>query len=406
MQLAAPQGSGRPAGRASLHPAHCSLLAHATNARSTRGAQHPHVRRRPGPPSAPAPARRTGVRRTSTGSSSPARRPAARTSRWRRSSRPAAARRRTSTATRTRRSTSSRANAFLLGDEWIAAGVGDFVNVPRGTVHWFHNGQRRPARMILTFTPAGIENFFKETLEPRWTRPRSPGQHRRGHRPLRRGRPPLRARVHRRLDAPRCFCASHPPPRPGRGRRHPAMRGAGVGRFHLLPARRRHLGREPGRRSPGADHARRRLCAPVAGRRRAFHRAEGPPPAPDRPRRKRARRLRHAGVRRADGQHLLLLPRSLRARDLPGRPDRGLRVLLHRHREQARLLPGRRSLLPAQGDPRRRRLHALRPADGLGRARPRPPVGLDGSLLGAGRQRALVRQDRPPEPGHHGRPPR
>ena len=54
---------------------------------------------------------------------------------------------------------------FLLGDETITGGVGDFVNVPRGTVHRFHNAGATAARMILTFTPAGIEHFFEETLE-------------------------------------------------------------------------------------------------------------------------------------------------------------------------------------------------------------------------------------------------
>ena len=52
-----------------------------------------------------------------------------------------------------------------LGDEWVTAGVGDFVNVPRGAVHCFHNAGDAPMRMILTFTPAGIERFFEETLE-------------------------------------------------------------------------------------------------------------------------------------------------------------------------------------------------------------------------------------------------
>ncbi len=52
-----------------------------------------------------------------------------------------------------------------LGDEWVTAGVGDFVNVPRGAVHCFHNAGNAPMRMILTFTPAGIERFFEETLE-------------------------------------------------------------------------------------------------------------------------------------------------------------------------------------------------------------------------------------------------
>ena len=54
---------------------------------------------------------------------------------------------------------------FLLGDETITGGPGDFVNVPRGVVHRFHNAGSTTTRMILTFTPAGIERFFEETLE-------------------------------------------------------------------------------------------------------------------------------------------------------------------------------------------------------------------------------------------------
>jgi quercetin dioxygenase-like cupin family protein len=54
---------------------------------------------------------------------------------------------------------------FRLGDERILAGPGDFVNVPRGILHCFRNLSDAPVRMILTFTPAGIERFFEETLE-------------------------------------------------------------------------------------------------------------------------------------------------------------------------------------------------------------------------------------------------
>ncbi|MQA75514.1 MAG: cupin domain-containing protein [Solirubrobacterales bacterium] len=54
---------------------------------------------------------------------------------------------------------------LLLADEWITAGVGDFINVPRGTLHRFHNQGTETMRVILTFTPAGIENFFQETLQ-------------------------------------------------------------------------------------------------------------------------------------------------------------------------------------------------------------------------------------------------
>lgn len=54
---------------------------------------------------------------------------------------------------------------FRLGDDIVTAGVSDFVNVPRDTVHGFRNAGTEMARMIVTFTPAGLEKFFEETLE-------------------------------------------------------------------------------------------------------------------------------------------------------------------------------------------------------------------------------------------------
>jgi quercetin dioxygenase-like cupin family protein len=54
---------------------------------------------------------------------------------------------------------------FRLGEEIVTAGPGDFVNVPRDTVHCFRNTGTEMARMVLTFTPAGMERFFEETLE-------------------------------------------------------------------------------------------------------------------------------------------------------------------------------------------------------------------------------------------------
>jgi quercetin dioxygenase-like cupin family protein len=54
---------------------------------------------------------------------------------------------------------------FLLGEEAVVAGPGDFVNVPRGLVHRFRNAGAETARLVLTFTPAGIEGFFEETLD-------------------------------------------------------------------------------------------------------------------------------------------------------------------------------------------------------------------------------------------------
>jgi quercetin dioxygenase-like cupin family protein len=55
--------------------------------------------------------------------------------------------------------------ACYLEDERIDAGPADFVNLPIGTKHHFHNHGPDPVRMILTFTASGIEKFFEETLE-------------------------------------------------------------------------------------------------------------------------------------------------------------------------------------------------------------------------------------------------
>jgi quercetin dioxygenase-like cupin family protein len=54
---------------------------------------------------------------------------------------------------------------FLLGGKTVVAGPGDFVNVPRGVVHRFRNAGAETATVVLTFTPAGIEGFFEETLD-------------------------------------------------------------------------------------------------------------------------------------------------------------------------------------------------------------------------------------------------
>ena len=54
---------------------------------------------------------------------------------------------------------------FRLGDEEILGGPGDFVHVPRGNVHCFQNRGEATARIILTFTPSGMEKFFEETLQ-------------------------------------------------------------------------------------------------------------------------------------------------------------------------------------------------------------------------------------------------
>ena len=54
---------------------------------------------------------------------------------------------------------------FRLGEKKVKAGPGDFVNIPIGLVHNFVNDGNEISRLILTFTPAGIDKFFLETLE-------------------------------------------------------------------------------------------------------------------------------------------------------------------------------------------------------------------------------------------------
>ena len=56
--------------------------------------------------------------------------------------------------------------SIRLGDQTVNAAAGDFVNVPRGIVHCFRNEGTSTMRMVLTYSPSGIEKFFEETLEP------------------------------------------------------------------------------------------------------------------------------------------------------------------------------------------------------------------------------------------------
>ncbi len=49
---------------------------------------------------------------------------------------------------------------FRLGDDLASAPAGSFVFVPRGTPHCFHNDADEPARILVLFTPAGMERFF------------------------------------------------------------------------------------------------------------------------------------------------------------------------------------------------------------------------------------------------------
>jgi quercetin dioxygenase-like cupin family protein len=54
---------------------------------------------------------------------------------------------------------------FKLGDRMVSGPPGTFVFVPRGTPHTFQNVGEAPARMLIHFTPSGMEQFFEEFAE-------------------------------------------------------------------------------------------------------------------------------------------------------------------------------------------------------------------------------------------------
>jgi quercetin dioxygenase-like cupin family protein len=54
---------------------------------------------------------------------------------------------------------------FQLGDEHAAAPAGSFVFVPRRTPHCFVNAGSEPARILVLFTPSGMERFFDRFAE-------------------------------------------------------------------------------------------------------------------------------------------------------------------------------------------------------------------------------------------------
>ncbi|MEY9212376.1 quercetin dioxygenase-like cupin family protein [Thermobifida halotolerans] len=55
---------------------------------------------------------------------------------------------------------------IYAGERTFHARAGDFVFIPRGTVHGFRNTGTHPARQLLIFTPGGYEHFFSEAGRP------------------------------------------------------------------------------------------------------------------------------------------------------------------------------------------------------------------------------------------------
>lgn len=53
-----------------------------------------------------------------------------------------------------------------IGDDTVHAGPGSFAFVPRGTVHRFECSGERNGRLLVLFTPGGLEGFFREAGTP------------------------------------------------------------------------------------------------------------------------------------------------------------------------------------------------------------------------------------------------
>ena len=54
-----------------------------------------------------------------------------------------------------------------VGERRITAPVGSFVVIPRGVVHQPSNPGTEPTRVLLIFSPSGMEHFFEEAAEQR-----------------------------------------------------------------------------------------------------------------------------------------------------------------------------------------------------------------------------------------------
>jgi len=54
---------------------------------------------------------------------------------------------------------------FLLGEHTSIAKAGAFVRIPRGTRHAFCRVEKKNAKLLAMFTPAGFEKFFDEVID-------------------------------------------------------------------------------------------------------------------------------------------------------------------------------------------------------------------------------------------------
>src|SRR5690349_2552956 len=52
--------------------------------------------------------------------------------------------------------------AFVCGEKSFVAKAGSFLHVPRGMLHAFQNNSESMVRMLVTYSPAGFEQFFEK----------------------------------------------------------------------------------------------------------------------------------------------------------------------------------------------------------------------------------------------------
>jgi len=55
--------------------------------------------------------------------------------------------------------------SIQIGDARRQAKTGDLVSAPRGVAHAYRNESANQLRMLVTFTPAGMDEYFFKTLE-------------------------------------------------------------------------------------------------------------------------------------------------------------------------------------------------------------------------------------------------
>lgn len=55
---------------------------------------------------------------------------------------------------------------YHIGDRTIEGGPGSLFHIPEGTWEWFEPVGGTPARVLVVYTPGGIDKFFLEVGEP------------------------------------------------------------------------------------------------------------------------------------------------------------------------------------------------------------------------------------------------